>query len=330
MPKRQLSQSCDESLPEMRVLEKGHIYWFYRAKLDVKKAHDIDHVQRLYLLLSPSEMKKEDVTSEGGESSHKRRQSEPGTSHKLKHRLLIVGAKTMPKPIRSHGKLTHFGTRDTRHFAFVDIVSENLEEIDELLGKGAVSHSQKHGDRSTEAARPVGEGVYELIRYGSDLTYLAYVLEVPKEPGWPQQAFHIDKEGRILVQVKNPRIRTTKSSQLPPSRVGLSESSVAHFPKDLQEMFKGKRVKERRFISPPTPEFFNYTHAEFLLIATADDLEKFGEIGIALEAEESEEEDEIDTEFEGHSEKKLLQDLKAEHSELAEHVEAVKENPKWA
>ena len=59
--------------------------------------------------------------------------------------------------------------------------------------------------RKGDAARPVGEGKYAIIRHHQNHTELAYILELPKEPGEAQIELGIEKEASYIVSVINPK-----------------------------------------------------------------------------------------------------------------------------
>jgi hypothetical protein len=61
------------------------------------------------------------------------------------------------------------------------------------------------GLRLVGGAKAAGEGRYQLLRHGSH-TELAYVLELPKEPGRVQEEFEIRKAASYIVAVKNPDV----------------------------------------------------------------------------------------------------------------------------
>jgi len=43
------------------------------------------------------------------------------------------------------------------------------------------------------------------VKHEQGHTHLAYVLELPKELGEVQKAFHIHEEGSFIISVKNPK-----------------------------------------------------------------------------------------------------------------------------
>jgi hypothetical protein len=83
------------------------------------------------------------------------------------------------------------------------------------------------------AVRPAAEGIYAIVRHGEH-TYLAYVTELPKRQGPIERDLNIKREASYIIAVRNPE------SSRPPG-TGLDPEHAAHFPKDLQEKFAGRR-----------------------------------------------------------------------------------------
>lgn len=231
---------------EVEVLESGNIYFCYRPKVEEESVQGRDDIQRFYIVLKPA----------GART----------------YRMLTVGQKRLPD-ISQHGQQT---------WGFVDSVSDSPNEIEEALREHHY-RTKTRGERTIPAARPAGEGVYDIVKHGSH-THLAYALELPKKPGEVQQDLKIEPEGSYVLQIKNPE-------QGAPKGVGLSDEQKVRFPKKLQERFQ-----ERRFIGAEPTEFLDYEGAELLLIAATEDLSK--ELGI-----------EIDTQNESEKTADMIRDL---------------------
>jgi hypothetical protein len=148
------------------TLERGHIYFAYRPRVDVTVVRGPDDVQRLDMILSPR-----------GRDSY---------------RLLVVGEKRLPAPD---------GDRTT--WAFVDKVSSDPEEIEDELDLRTYL-TRTRGERHRPPARPAGEGVYAVVRHRGH-THLVYVLELPRELGEVQRGLNIAREASDIVVVKNPK-----------------------------------------------------------------------------------------------------------------------------
>ncbi len=158
---------------EMRILEKGNVYFFYRPKVDREEAHGIEDVQRFYILLSPE--------------------------NKKGFRLLIVGEKELPEE-KSSGK-------ERKNWAFVKLAG-NLKKMKDEIAEDKYQTKTK-GERIVEAARPVGEGRYAIVQHEKHNHFL-YELDTPKKIGKVQREFNISKEENYIVTVKNPEVSSPK------------------------------------------------------------------------------------------------------------------------
>jgi hypothetical protein len=148
------------------VLETGHIYFFYRPRVQQEEAHSPEDIQRFHFVLSP----------------HTPRI----------WRLITVGRKRLPKVLDG----------GERAWAFVDAIAHTPGEMQEELER-RIYETKTRGERVQPEARPAGEGVYALVRHGSH-THLAYELEFPKRPGEVQEDLNIEEQGSYVVTVKNP------------------------------------------------------------------------------------------------------------------------------
>ena len=86
----------------------------------------------------------------------------------LLNRLFVIGKKPLPEVRRTEARASE------RYWARVGGIFKNANE----LTKELLSDEFRKGD----AARPVGEGKYAIIKHQNH-TELAYVLEMPKELG---------------------------------------------------------------------------------------------------------------------------------------------------
>lgn len=204
------------------VLERGNIYFFYRPKVEQHEPEGVSDLQNLHLVLSPH--------------------------GKQLLRLLIVGRERMPDP-GEKGK--------QRHWAFVDAVYDDPKRLSEDLRERSYT-TKTRGERHQPAARPAGEGFYEILSHEGH-THLAYVLELPTEPGAVQHELGIEPEASYVISVKNP----DKPS---PPGAGLSRHEVS-FPKKLKERFR-----DRRFADADPPDFLDYEGVELILVSASKDV----------------------------------------------------------
>jgi hypothetical protein len=219
------------------VLEQGEIFFFYRPRVGVEEPASREDVQRLYLVLAP----------EGRPS---------------RFRLFMIGHKKLPDIRPGQAR------PEERTWAVNVMTTENR---DELLGElGSKTYQTKtRGVRQLSPARPVGEGRYELLRH-NDHAEIAYVLELPEEPGPAQEEFAIKEAARYLVSVKNPWVST-------PGFPGPSEPP--NYPPYLAHRFD-----DRRWIRADDPRLLDYPNAQLLLIGAGEG-EVESELGIRLDLE---------------------------------------------
>jgi len=229
---------------ESKVLERGDLFFFYRPDVDQEAPGGLTDVRRFHMVLRP----------DGGKSS----------------RVITIGRKTLPEAPDSGGG------PDQTHWAFVQNVFKDAKSLTAALG-GADYDTQAQGERHLPPARPVGEGVYAIVRVGRD-TRLAYALELPKEPGEVQRAFHITAQGRFVVSIKNPEAPS-------PAGLGLEEGRQAELPGELLARFGS-----RKWLPADPIDFLNYEGVELVLIAGKDRAGTAEELGLDLEPEAEDEE----------------------------------------
>jgi hypothetical protein len=230
----------------VEVLEKGDIFFFYRPKAkviddgsggDVKSIEDI---RRFFM-----------VTATAANTENEQQQQFDGTNSKTpkegespRYRLFVIGKKSLPE-IR-----TTEARRSERYWAKVGGIFENPQELTgELL-----SDEFRKGD----AARAVGEGKYAIVKH-QDHAELAYVLEIPEEPGEAQRELGIEKEASYIVSIINPKVPVPKgypSSEEPPN-----------YPESILKEFG----ENENFISLARDlRFINFQNAQMILVGARE------------------------------------------------------------
>lgn len=181
-----------------------------------------------------------------------------------RYRLFVIGKKSLPE-IR-----TTEARRSERYWTKVGGIFEKAED----LNRDLFAEEYRKGDE----ARPVGEGKYAIVKH-HDHAELAYVLEIPNEPGEAQKELGIEKEASYIISVINPKIPVPEgypSVEQPPK---YPESVMNDF--DENENF----VSLARNI-----DFINYLNAQVILIGARvgkDVLKKEMKIDINDEDEET-------------------------------------------
>jgi hypothetical protein len=228
------------------VLEKGDIFFFYRPKAkviddgsggDVKSIEDI---RRFFM-----------VTATAANTENEQQQQFDGTNSKTpkegespRYRLFVIGKKSLPE-IR-----TTEARKSERYWAKVGGIFENPQELTgELL-----SDEFRKGD----AARAVGEGKYAIVKH-QDHAELAYVLEMPEEPGEAQRELGIEKEASYIVSIINPKVPVPAgypSSEEPPN-----------YPESILKEFG----ENENFISLARDlRFINFQNAQMILVGARE------------------------------------------------------------
>ncbi|GIL44474.1 hypothetical protein Vafri_1922, partial [Volvox africanus] len=134
-------------------------------------------------------------------------------------RLIIIGKKRMPDP----------GCHE-RFFGFVDTVTDSVDQITSRLAAKYYS-TRTRGEHTQPAVRVAGRGTYSImLRQDSrnrSSTQLAYLLQLPLEPGPVQQELGIARSARYVLCIKNPGFRdpgrptVRRDPQYSPSQHGM-------------------------------------------------------------------------------------------------------------
>jgi hypothetical protein len=211
-------------------LERGDIFFFYRPRVGRDEVRSLEDVQRFFMLLHPQ-----------------------GSSHV---REIVVGTKRLPDV-----------ERHERGWAFVARVSRGVDFREELERR--TYQTKTRGERVQAATRPAGEGRYAIVDHG-DHSHLAYVLELPHDPGEAQRMLRIGHEASYIVAVRNPEAPAPPGMD-PPARAP-----------DLPERLR-TRFGRRRFAQLDTTEWLEHEGVELVMIGAATAAAR--ELGIELDAE---------------------------------------------
>jgi hypothetical protein len=179
--------------PDAEILEQGDIYFFYRPKKAAEEVKGIGDVRRFFMVTAPEKRKA------GGEGEAKEEDFSADSSKNQLYRLFVIGKKSLPEVRKTEARASE------RYWARVGGIFKDANELTREL----LSDEFRRGD----AARPVGEGKYAIVKHHQNHTELAYVLELPNEPGEAQKELGIEKEASYVISVFNPKI--SKPSNLP-------------------------------------------------------------------------------------------------------------------
>lgn len=239
------NEQQQESQTEPEVLEYGDIYFFYRPKVGSPEVKSIDDVRRFFMVTALEET----TTKNDREKTHRQL-----------YRLFVIGKKSLPEIRTSEARSSE------RYWARVGGIFERPEE----LTKELLSDEFRKGD----LARPVGEGKYAIVKHQNHAE-IAYILELPKEPGEAQKELGIEKEASYIVTVINPAKPVPKGYP--------SADQSPQYPDSIQQEFK----EDENFI-PLTRnlELVNYQNAQIILIGAREGKDAIKkDIGIEIKEE---------------------------------------------
>ena len=174
------------------MLEKGLIYFFFRARVNVDDPASPADVARSYIVLRP--------LPHGAALG-----TGPAKTPATNNRVLALPKKVLPK------------SPQDRFMVFVEHAGVSTSEIEDKVLKGSEYATQTVGTRHAPPATPFAEGVYALTETGEGRkeTHLAYVLTLPSELGDVQEAMGLAEKGSWVVSAKNPNQDGPAQAQLP-------------------------------------------------------------------------------------------------------------------
>jgi len=237
---------------ELKILEQGDIYFFYRPKKNSQEVKGIEDVRRFFMVTS--------TESDGDTNSKKSGSRSEGEENQF-YRLFVIGKKSLPEIRKSEARSSE------RYWARVGGIFEDKNE----LTKELFSDEFRKGD----AARPVGAGKYVIVRHQNHAE-IAYILETPDKPGEAQQELGIEKEASYIVSVINPK-------QPSPSGYPSAEES----PKYPEEVLK-EFDKNENFVSlTKDTKLIDYQNAQIILIGAREGRDTISkELGLEIGTEE--------------------------------------------
>ena len=207
------------------MLEYGDIYFFYRPKVGSEEVNSIDDVRRFFMITAPEEGKQDE-------------------KKKNLYRLFVIGKKSLPDIRKSEARASE------RYWARVGGIFEDPIE----LTKELLSDEFRKGD----TARPVGEGKYAIVKHQNH-GELAYILELPKDPGEAQKELGIEKEASYVISVINPKI---------PAPAGYP--STEEPPKYPEEVLKELSNTENFIPLSNDTKLIDYKNAQIILIGARE------------------------------------------------------------
>jgi hypothetical protein len=233
----------------VEVLEKGDIFFFYRPKAkviddgsggDVKSIEDI----RRFFMVTATATVAANTETEQHQQFDRTNSKTPKVEESPRYRLFVIGKKSLPEIRATEAR------RSERYWAKVGGIFENPQQLTSEL----LSDEFRKGD----AARAVGEGKYAIVEH-QDHAELAYVLEMPEEPGEAQRELGIEKEASYIVSIINPKVPVPAgypSSEEPPN-----------YPESILKEFG----ENENFISLARDlRFINFQNAQMILVGARE------------------------------------------------------------
>ena len=225
------------------ILEQGDIYFFYRPKKGAEEVRGIEDVRRFFMVTAPEEQ-------------------ENNSKKNRLYRLFIIGKKSLPEIRETEARASE------KYWARVaGIFKDPNEPTKELL-----SDEFRKGD----AARPVGEGKYAIVKHQNHAE-LAYILEMPNKPGEAQNELGIEKEASYVILVINPKVPRSSVGSLP------STEEPVKYPEEVLKEFD----ENENFVSlAKDTKFIDYQNAQIILIGSREGRDVIkSEIGIKIAQE---------------------------------------------
>ena len=242
---------------DVKILEQGDIFFFFRPKVSAKDIKSIEDVRRFYMVLSPEEEQKIIDDTNNNDTS---------PNEKKIYRLFIIGKKSLPEIRKTEARSSE------RFWAQVGGIFYDSKNLVEDL----TADEYRKGD----AARPVGEGKYAIIEHQNHAE-LAFILEMPQEIGEAQKELGIQKEASYIITVINPYKPVSEGYTT-------AEAERPKYPKDVQNYLtktEGKFIPLSQNLT-----LINYQNAQIILIGAREGKDVIKqEIGLDIETEEGKE-----------------------------------------
>lgn len=210
----------DDEVPSS-ILEKGIIYFFFRARVNVDDPQDVKDIARTYMILRPMPLDAKLGDGPIGDDGN--------------CRLLALPKKVLPLS----GK--------DRFLTFVEKAKTSFSELKESFMPGSDYATKTAGTSHIPPATPLAEGVYAITSTGRE-SHLAYIITVPGELGEVQKDLGLKERGSFVTSVKNPTAPAPSNASLPQG---------PEYPKELLDEFSGLRWKpvEPKFLDYANTQF---------------------------------------------------------------------------
>ncbi|KAJ7744609.1 hypothetical protein B0H16DRAFT_1559596 [Mycena metata] len=272
-PEEEDERKEEENGRQSGTIERGHIYFFFRPRVETDEPSDLDDVKNLHMLLVPEppkfsvaddaptstddSEKDMEMLAQGADAVPAAAELDESRKH---YRLITLGKKTLPNADSRRG-----GRKET-FWATVTAVGDDLDVLEEGMGEKTYE-TKTRGTRHDPPTRLAARGCYALVnneapKVSQETTYLGYSLShpAPSAFGPVQAALGITRAAAFVLQAKNPQ-----------ASGGLTNKDV-HYPETIMDNVFGKGTRGRdptglRFAPCSKPQMLDYVGVELLLIA---------------------------------------------------------------
>lgn len=243
------------------ILEKGVIYFFFRARVNVEDPQDVNDVARTYIVLRPIPLDAKIGDGPIGDEGN--------------CRLLALPKKVLPVSGRD------------RFLAFVEKAKTSFSDLKDSFLKGSEYETKTAGTSHSPPVTPLAEGVYAITSTGRE-SHLAYIINIPSELGEVQKDLGLQERGSFVASVKNPTQPAPGNASLPKG---------PEYPQEILDEFRNLRWKplEPKYLDYNNAQFLligESHHLDKALEQRPKD-EREGNVAPEEEMEKLEGEDEI-------------------------------------
>ena len=196
----------EEDVPSS-ILEKGIIYFFFRARVNVENPQDIQDIARSYFVLRPI--------------PHGAKLGDGTIGDENNSRLIALPKKVLPVS----GK--------DKFMVFVEKAKSSFATLKEDFMSASDYATKTAGTSHTPAVTPFAEGIYAITTTGRE-SHLAYMITIPNELGEVQKDVGIKESGSFVVSAKNPKFPGPANTNIGKDP-GFSEEIMSEF-RDLRWM----------------------------------------------------------------------------------------------
>ncbi|KAL2441754.1 hypothetical protein ABEF95_016480 [Exophiala dermatitidis] len=215
-----IAEGRDDNDVPSSILEKGIIYFFFRARVNVDDPQDVNDIARTYIVMRPLPLDAKLGDGPIGDEGN--------------CRLLALPKKVLPQSGRD------------RFMAFVEKAKTGFKELKDSFMAGSEHETKTSGTSHVPPATPLAEGVYAITSTGRE-SHLAYIITIPGELGEVQKELGLRERGSFIMSVKNP-------TQPQPSNTNLPKDP--EYPKEILDEFGSLRWKplEPKYLDYPNAQ----------------------------------------------------------------------------